>query len=137
MVSNENYYLDIIHSINQKEEEKGQFYVKMLLLFNNGIKDLNLENQKSILKNDKYIDEIYVKRDLKLFSIYFNRINNNKEKSRFLYEEFLDFENFNNIQNKNNSGEINKNNNDNSNNVNDNYIKYISKIDFILASQIV
>ena len=137
LVSNENNYLDIIHSINQKEEEKGQFYVKMLLLFNNGIKDLNLENQKSILKNDKYIDEIYVKRDLKLFSIYFNRINNNKEKSRFLYEEFLDFENFNNIQNKSNSSEINKNNNDNINNINDNDSKDIEKINYKLASQII
>ena len=136
LVSNENYYLEIINSIAKQEEEKSQFYVKVILLFNNGIKEFNFENKESIARNEKYIDEIYVKRDLKLFTIYFNRINT-KEKNRFLYEEFLDYENFNVIQNKNVSGENNSQNNDNSNNVNDNDIKDISKIDFKLASQIV
>ena len=137
LVSNENYYLEIINSISKQEEEKCQFYVKIILLFNNGIKEFNIENKESIARNEKYIDEIYIKRDLKLFTIYFNRINN-KEKNRFFYEEFLDYENVNINQNKNISGE-NKNsqNNDTNNNINDNDVKDIEKIDLKLATQII
>ena len=136
IVSNENYYLDIINSIAKQEEAKNQFFLKMISLFNNEIKEFNLENEKSIKKNEKFLDDIYVKRDLKLFSIYFNRINN-KDKSRFLYEEFLDFENFNNIQNKKNEIKNNNLNNDKVNNINDNDIKDIVKIDYKLALQII
>ena len=136
IVSNENNYLDIINSIAKQEEAKNQFFLKMISLFNNEIKEFNLENEKSIKKNVKYLDDIYVKRDLKLFSIYFNRINN-KDKSRFLYEEFLDFENFNNIQNKKNEIKNNNLNNENASNINDIDIKDIVKIDYKLALQII
>ena len=138
LLSNENYYNGIINSIGKQEEEKNQFYVKMFLIFNNIIKEFNVEEKESINKNEKYIDEIYVKRDLKLFTIFFNRVNNNKDKSRFLYEEFLDFENFNTVQNKKISGELKSNNKENENaNSIDNDIKDIDKIDFQLAKQIV
>lgn len=138
LVSNENYYLDLFNSITKQEEDRNQLYVKSLSLFNNIIKEFNLETQKSTKTNNNYIDEMYVKRDLKLFSIFFNRINN-KDKNRFLIEEFLDFENFNETQNKNNSGEIlkNKSNNENVNNIYDNDIKDIEKIDYKLASEII
>ena len=51
-----------------------------------------------------------------MFTIYFNHINN-KDKSRFLYEEFLDFENFNVTQNKNEIDNNNTKASDNSKNV--------------------
>ena len=141
LLSNESYYSSIISSIVKQEEEKNQFYVKMILLFNNGIKEYNFQTKESITRNEKYIDEIYIKRDLKLFSIFFNKANNNKDKSRFLYEEFLDFENFNSIQKKDNEGEkkMNKKDNENinTNSINDNDIIEIDKIDIQLANQII
>ena len=139
LLSNENYYMDTINLINKQEEEKNQFYIRMILLFNNGIKEYNLETKETISRNEKYIDEIYIKRDLKLFTILFNKINNNKEKSRFLYEEFLDFENRSTVQNKKISGQIkNKNQNkEKSNKIIENDIKEIDKINIQLANQII
>ena len=61
---------------------------------NRYIKQYNSESKDCLLKNDKYLDDIYTKRDSKLFSLYFNKSNNNKDRTRFLYEEFFDFENF-------------------------------------------
>ena len=138
LLSNENYYLEIINLIAKQEEQRSQFYVNMILLFNNAIKEFNFESKESINRNEKYIDEIYIRRDLKIFSIFFNRINNNKDKSRFLYEEFLDFENLNNLQNKNLSIENNNinQNKENANNINDSDIIDIDKINIDLASQI-
>ena len=127
LFSNENYYTEIINLIANQEEERSQFYVKIILLFINGIKEFNLENKESISRNEKYIDDIFVKRDIKMFSIFFNHINNNKEKNRFIYEEFLDFENFN-IKQNDNITENNNKINENSKNV-DNDIKEIFKID--------
>ena len=139
LLSNENYYMDTINLINKQEEEKNQFYIRMILLFNNGIKEYNLETKETISRNEKYIDEIYIKRDLKLFTILFNKINNNKEKSRFLYEEFLDFENRSTVLNKKISGQIkNKNQNkEKSNKIIENDIKEIDKINIQLANQII
>ena len=140
LLSNENYYTDIINFINKQEEERSQLYVRILLLFINAIKEFNLETKESISRNEKYIDEIYVKRDLKLFSIFFNRINNNKEKSRFIYEEFLDFENRSIMQNQNSQGQLKTNINNKEKNTlatNDSDIKEIVKIDIQLANQII
>ena len=135
LLSNENYYTDVINLIAKQEESKNQFYLKIFLSFINGIKSFNLDNKESIATNEKLMNEIYVKRDLKMFIIFFNHINN-KEKNRFLYEEFLDFENFNTAQNKNETDANNTKVNDNSKNVtNDNNddINDITKIDINLA----
>ena len=134
LLSNENYYTDIINLISKQEEEKSQFYLKIFVSFINGIKSFNLENKESIAKNEKLMNDIYIKRDLKMFNYFFNHINN-KEKSRFQYEEFLDFENFNVAQNKNETDSNNIKVSDNSKNViNDNDdINEIAKIDINLA----
>ena len=95
LLSNESYYIDILNSISKQEEDRSIFYANILLLLNNNIKHLNFESKDLIAKNEKYIDDIYTKRDIKMFSLYFNKTNNNKDKSRFLYEEFFDFENIN------------------------------------------
>ena len=140
LLINENYYTDIINFINKQEEERSQLYVKILLLFINEMKEFNLETKEFINRNEKYIDEIYVKRDLKLFSIFFNRINNNKEKSRFIYEEFLDFENRSNLQNQNSQGQLKTNINNKDKKpitTNESDIKEIVKIDIQLANQII
>ena len=93
LLSNENYYENIINSILKQEEEKDQFYTDILLSLNKSIKQYNLETKDCIIKNEKYIDDIFPKRDCKMFSLVFNKTNNNKDRTRFLYEEFLDFEN--------------------------------------------
>ena len=95
LLSNENYYIDIIKWISKQEEERSEFFTNILLLLNNIVKHFNFESKDLIAKNEKYIDDIYTKRDIKMFNLYFNKTNNNKDKSRFLYEEFFDFENFN------------------------------------------
>ena len=94
LLSSENNYVNIINSILKQEEEKDQFYLNLLLSMNRYIKQYNSESKDCLLKNDKYLDDIYTKRDSKLFSLYFNKSNNNKDRTRFLYEEFFDFENF-------------------------------------------
>ena len=133
LLSNESYYSSIISSIEKQEEERNTFYVSIILLFNNIIKEFNFESKESINRNEKYIDEIFIKRDTKMFSLYFNKINN-KQKSRFLYEEFLDYENSSASQN-NKSGDYNKNDKNNENTINDK--EELDKIDFDLASQII
>ena len=95
LLSNENYYVDIINSISKQEEDRSIFYANILLMLNNNIKHFNFESKDSIEKNEKFIDDIYTKRDIKMFNLCFNKINNNKDKNRFIYEEFLDFENIN------------------------------------------
>ena len=60
---------------------------------NNNIKQYNSESKECLTKNDKYIDDILSKRDNKLFSLYFSKANNDKDRTRFLYEEFFDLEN--------------------------------------------
>ncbi len=134
LLSNENYYTDVINLISKQEESKSQFYLKIFLSFINGLKSFNIENKESITKNEKLMNDIYIKRDLKIFTNFFNHINN-KEKSRFLYEEFLDFENFNVSQSKSEADSNNTKASDNSKNViNDNDdINEITKIDINLA----
>jgi len=134
LLSNENYYTDVINLISKQEESKSQFYLKIFLSFINGLKSFNIENKESITKNEKLMNDIYIKRDLKIFTNFFNHINN-KEKSRFLYEEFLDFENFNVSQSKSEADSNNIKASDNSKNViNDNDdINEIAKIDINLA----
>ena len=134
LLSNENYYLQILNSIAKQEEDRGLFFANILLLFNNSIKHFNFESKDLITKNEKYIDDIYTKRDIKMFSLYFNKTNNNKEKSRFLYEEFYDYEN---INSQNTNIELNKNDNKNkiknSKSLKENEASEILKIDFNLA----
>ena len=110
LLSNENYYIDIIKSITKQEEDRSIFYANILLLLNNNIKHFNFESKDSIEKNEKYIDDIFTKRDIKMFNLYFNKINNDKDKNRFLYEEFLDFENINSSDSNNELKENNSNN---------------------------
>ena len=136
LVSNENYYSNIIELIKKQEEERTTFYVSIILLFINIIKEFNFETKESISKNEKYIDEIFIKRDVNMFSLFFNKKNNNKDKSRFLYEEFLDYENINTTQN-NKLGEINDNMPKNENIINDIEKKELDKIDINLALQII
>ena len=94
LLGKENNYINLIDSILKQEEEKDQFYLNILLSLNKFLKQYNSESKDSLIKNDKYLDDIYTKRDNKLFSLYFNKSNNNKDRTRFLYEEFFDFENF-------------------------------------------
>ena len=110
LLSYENYYIDIINTISKQEEERSIFYSNILLLLNNNVKHFNFESKDLIAKNEKYIDDIYTKRDIKMFNLYFNKTNNNKEKTRFLYEDFFDFENIN-VPNSN--IELKQNNNKN------------------------
>ena len=106
-------------------------YINNIIWADDNILNSNWENKGLMEK------AYSIKRDLKMFNYFFNHINN-KEKSRFQYEEFLDFENFNTVQNKKISGELKSNNKENENaNSIDNDIKDIDKIDFQLAKQIV
>lgn len=93
LLSNENHYLDIFNSITKQEEERNQFFTNIFQSLNNSLKQYNSETKDCLINNAKYIDDIFSKRDTKMFSIYFNKTNNNKEHQRFLYEEFFDFEN--------------------------------------------
>ena len=93
LLSYENKYNDIINSISKHEEERNLFYSNTLLSLNDNLKQYNLETKDCLLKNVKYIDDIFPKRDVKMFALYFNKTNNNKDHTRFLYEEFLDLEN--------------------------------------------
>ena len=136
LISNENNYVNIINMIAKQEENKTIFLIKILTSFINGLKEYNSKSKELIGKNEKYIDDIYYRRDIKLFSLYFNRINNNKEKSRFLFEEFLDYENFNKTPDYNISGENNKNKQKKEIIKNDIVKKDIHKIDFKLALKI-
>ena len=120
LLSNENNYIKILNSISKHEEDRSQFYANIFLLFNNYTKLFNYESKDCITKNEKYIDDVFTKRDIKMFALYFNKTNNNPDKSRFLYEEFYDFENFKNLQSANddltksnsmNNSEKEKNNN--------------------------
>ena len=137
LLSNESYYLEIINSIAKQEENRSQFYANILLLLNNNIKHFNFETKDLIIKNEKFIDNIFTKRDIKMFSLYFNKTNNNKDKNRFLCEEFFDFEN---ISESISNNEIKENDN---NNMSKNYkinkeneISEILKIDYILAQKL-
>ena len=93
LLSNENYYIDIINEISKQEEERNQFYTNIFLSLNNYLNQYNSEAKDCLQKNLKYIDDIFSKRDTKMFSIYFNKTNNNKEHNRFIFEEFFDLEN--------------------------------------------
>ena len=134
LLTNESYYSNIISLIEKQEEERSTFYVSVILLFNNIMKEFNFESKESINRNEKYIDDIYIKRDLKMFSLFFNRTNNNKDKNRFSYEEFLDYENSSASQN-NKLGDFNKNDKNNENTIND--VEELDKIDSDLALQII
>ena len=81
------------------------------------MKQFNFETKDLITKNEKFIDDIYAKRDIKMFSLFFNKTNihndNIKDKSRFLYEEFFDYENINsdiNLKSSNPNYELKENN---------------------------
>lgn len=138
LLNNENAYSEIINLIEKGEEERGQFYVRIILLFINGIKEFNFENKEYISRNEKYIDDIFVKRDSKMFSIYFSH-SDEKVKTRFLKEEFLDFDNSQNKSEseKNNSSEINEIIENSKNINNDTDIKEIEKIDYKNALQMI
>ena len=134
LLSNESHYNEILNSISKQEEDRGLFFTNILLLLNNNLKHFNFESKDIILKNEKFIDDIYTKRDIKMFSLYFNKTNNNKDKTRFLYEEFFDYENINSIDTN-----IELKQNDDRNNMNkvqilkENKISDILEIDFNLA----
>jgi len=117
LLSNENYYIEILKLISKQEEERSQFYANILLLLNNNMKQFNFETKDLITRNEKFIDDIYAKRDIKMFSLFFNKTNihndNIKDKSRFLYEEFFDYENINsdiNLKSSNQNYELKENN---------------------------
>jgi len=137
LLSNENYYSDILNGIEKNEEERSQFYANMLLLFNNSIKHFNFETNDSLKKNEKFIDDIFTKRDIKMFTLYFNKTNNNKDKTRFLYEEFFDFENnLNNIEIKETEKQEKIKEEKGKKNKKENDVSEIIKIDFNLALKI-
>ena len=93
LLSSENIYSNILNSITKLEEERNQFYANIFLTCNNSLKKYNSEEKDCIIKNENYIDDIFSKRDIKMFLLFFNKMNNNKDHTRFLYEEFFDFEN--------------------------------------------
>ena len=134
LLSNERYYIEILNSISKQEEDRGLFLANILLMLNNSIKHFNFESKDLILKNEKYIDDIFTKRDIKMFSLYFNKTNNNKDKSRFLFEEFFDYENINSPnQNISSNQNENKNQIQKSKSSKENKITDILEIDFSLA----
>ena len=137
LLNNESYYLEIVNSISKQEESRSQYYANILLLLNNNIKQFNFESKDLLLKNEKFIDNIFTKRDIKMFNLYFNKTNNNKDKNRFLSEEFFDFEN---INESNSNNEIKENENNNiikKNKTNkENETAEILKIDYILAEKL-
>ena len=137
LLNSEKSYSEIINLIEKEEEERGQFYVRIILLFINGIKELNFENKEYISRNEKYIDDIFIKRDIKMFSIFFNHFDD-KTRTRFLKEEFLDFDNSQNkTESDNTINEINEiNENPKSINI-DNDIKEIGKIDYRIALRMI
>ena len=144
LVSNENFYTSIINMIEKQEENRIAFYVKILSSFIKEIKEYNSQEIELIKKDEKFLDEIYVKRDLKMFSLYFNKINNDKDKSRFLYEEFYDYENFDKASSSSeHSGEMNNNNKQKNENIindieqKDLDKKDLDKIDIHLAAKII
>ena len=136
LLNSEKSYSDIISLIEKEEEERVQFYVRIILLFINGIKEFNFENKEYISRNEKYIDDIFIKSDIKKFSIFFNHLDD-KARTRFLKEEFLDFDNSQKIESDNTINEINEIN-ENQKNINcDNDIKEIGKIDYRTALQMI
>ena len=100
LLSNEQYYTDIINSIIKQEEDRIQFFSDNLLSLNNSLIQYNSETKDCLIKNLKNIDDVFPKRDTKMFSLYFNKTNNNKDRTRFLFEEFFDFENIKTPKNK-------------------------------------
>ena len=137
LLNSEKSYSEIINLIEKEEEERGQFYVRIILLFINGIKELNFENKEYISRNEKYIDDIFIKKDINMFSIYFNHFDD-KTRTRFLKEEFLDFDNSQNkTESDNIINEINEID-ENPKNINiDNDIKEIGKIDYRIALRMI
>ena len=133
LFSNEVNYTKILDLILKQEENKGKFYANTLTSFNNSINELKSSIDKALEKTKKYLDEIHPKRDIKMFSLYFNR-NNNKERTRFLFEEFLDYENINDFGDKKNNKD-NKVSNNNDNSI-EKDIKEINKIDLDFAKKI-
>ena len=143
LLSNENYYAGIINEISKQEEERNQFYTNIFLSLNNYLNQYNSEAKESLIKNLKYINDIFTKRDTKMFSIYFNKTNNNKEHNRFLFEEFFDLENIktpktnNEISdgkeelNKNKDINLKKNKKEDENDIND-----IKKLNYDLCATI-
>ena len=92
--NNENYYLDIVNSFQEIETKKINFYSEIILLLINNTKQINIEGKESLSKIEKYVDNINIRRDMNLFDIRFNHLMNTREKTRFIFEEFLDYENF-------------------------------------------
>ena len=143
LVSNENFYSNVIDLIAKQEENKGNFYVKIFTSFIQEIKEYNSNEAELIKKNEKSLDDIYVRRDLKMFSLCFNRINNNKDRSRFLYEEFYDYENIDKTTSNNNTSvDSNKNSKQKTENISNDIEKKeldkkdLDKIDIKLAKKI-
>ena len=137
LFNSEKSYSEIINLIEKEEEERGQFYVRIILLFINGIKEFNFENKEYISRNEKYIDDIFIKRDIKIFSNYFNHLDE-KARTRFLKEEFLDYDNSQNkIESDNIINEINEISESPKSINNDNGIKEIEKIDYKISLQMV
>ena len=134
LLSNESNYNKILNAISKQEEDRGLFIANILLMLNNNLKHFNFESKDLIIKNEKYIDDIYTKRDIKMFGLYFNKTNNNKDKTRFLYEDFLDYEN---INSNNTIIELNQNDDKNKTlevqSLKGNKISDILEIDFSLA----
>ena len=118
--NNENYYLDIINSFQEIETKKINFYIEIILLLNNNTKQLYIELKESVSKIEKYVDNINIRRDMNLFDIRFNHLMNTKEKTRFIFEEFLDYENL--VTKIGNKNEKNNKISHNSNIINDDNI---------------
>ena len=93
LASEENYYLDIVNGFQENESKKINFYIEVISSLTNNTKKVYLEGKDSIDKIKNYIDNINVRRDLNFFDIRFNYLTNTKEKTRFIFEEFLDYEN--------------------------------------------
>ena len=140
LFSYENDYNKIITSILKQEEEKTDFYSNILLSLNNNIKQYNSESKECLTKNDKYIDDILSKRDNKLFSLYFSKANNDKDRTRFLYEEFFDLENIKTTKTNpelNEKDKINKDIKDKKSKKENNDINDIMKLNYDLCYSII
>ena len=139
LLSNEQYYTDIINSIIKQEEDRIQFFSDNLLSLNNSLIQYNSETKDSLIKNLKNIDDVFPKRDTKMFSLYFNKTNNNKDRTRFLFEEFFDFENIKTPKNKIEPKEKDQLKKDikSKKEKKDNDINYIMKLNYKLSLKII
>ena len=124
---NENEYILIKALFKNDQNDKLLFYIDLLSRLNAIIKEHEQDIANTQKKNNKYKEDINIRRDLKLFEHDFNHLNN-VTKKRFIQEHFLNYE----LRNRSNSkkGATNDNNNIEEN-IGDQDSKYIKALQIL------